>query len=275
MDDQREEVYERIPWETLEEKGRDRQWLVLGVAGAVVAGALAYSFVTSRPVGPQPLAAVATTVDSSLLSPAPAPPIVPSTVSPAPTNVSEADLYAVEPERLVEAAVAHARWFVREFLAVDGSSDGQGVLRALLPADVPLPVVPEGVLVFVEWVDSIGVEEIDLATFRVSIVARYMVSADGGEYQRMDPELFVVDIGMADGTPRALSAPEILPLQLGAANAMPLGEVPQGVADSIEVSHAGSQIVGGRQLTDGSWSVVVLVSGPAGITRPVSTVVVP
>ena len=35
MEPERNEVYERIPWETLEEKKPDRQWLMLAVAGAI------------------------------------------------------------------------------------------------------------------------------------------------------------------------------------------------------------------------------------------------
>ena len=41
MEPERNEVYERIPWETLEDKKPDRQWITLGVAGAIVLGAVA------------------------------------------------------------------------------------------------------------------------------------------------------------------------------------------------------------------------------------------
>ena len=51
------EVYERIPWETLDKQSGDRQWLVIAVAGAVAVGALAYSFVKSQPA-PSPPAAM-------------------------------------------------------------------------------------------------------------------------------------------------------------------------------------------------------------------------
>ena len=60
MTEERNEVYERIPWETLEKKGGDRQWLLMAFAVAVVVGALAFSFMQSQPsvTQPQPTAAV-------------------------------------------------------------------------------------------------------------------------------------------------------------------------------------------------------------------------
>ncbi|HSK06208.1 MAG TPA: hypothetical protein VK990_01725, partial [Acidimicrobiia bacterium] len=61
MEPERNEVYERIPWETLEEKKSDRQWMTLAIAGAIVLGALAYSFMSNRP----PAIAVATTVPAA------------------------------------------------------------------------------------------------------------------------------------------------------------------------------------------------------------------
>jgi len=269
MDEKNQEVYERIPWESLEKQGGDRQWLILGIAGAVVAGSLGYSFMSNRPapLPPPPteaaVAASAPTTTFAPVTPAPAP----APAQPAPSVVTEADLYAVDPDRLSAEAAAHARWVVREFLANDGSS-GHEVLRSLLPADIPLPYTPEGVLVFVEWVDSVGIEEVDVGTYRVSVLARYMVSADGGDYQRVDPELFTLDIGMTDGTPRLLGAPAVKAVESPATAGLGLGVVPDAVAAGVEVLRPGSEIVGGYVDQGGTWNVVVLTTGAGGVIRP-------
>lgn len=268
MDEKNQEVYERIPWESLEKQGGDRQWLILGIAGAVVAGSLGYSFMSNRsaPLPPPPTDTVAAEAAPITLAPA-APAPVPAPAQPAPSLVTEADLYAVDPDLLAAEAAAHARWVVREFLANDGSTE-PGVLRSLLPADIPLPSTPEGVLVFVEWVDSLGVQEVDVGTYRVDVLARYMVSADGGDYQRVDPELFTLDIAMADGIPRLLGAPGVKAVDSPATAGLGLGAVPDAVAAGVEALRPGSEIVGGYVDPGGSWNVVVLATGPGGVLRP-------
>jgi hypothetical protein len=269
MDEKNQEVYERIPWESLEKQGGDRQWLILGIAGAVVAGSLGYSFMSNRPapLPPPPTeAAAAVTAPPTTFAPV-APTPAPAPAQPAPSLVTEADLYAVHPDSLAADAAAHARWVVREFLANDGSSE-QGILRSLLPADIPLPSTPEGVLVFVEWVDSVGVEEIDVGTYRVDVLARYMVSADGGEYQRVDPELFALDIVLTDGIPRLLGLPVGKAVDSPATAALGLGAVPDAVAAGVETLRPGSEIVGGYVVPGGTWNVVVMAAGPGGVIRP-------
>ncbi|CAN5777154.1 hypothetical protein BH23ACT4_BH23ACT4_05390 [soil metagenome] len=268
MDEKNQEVYERIPWESLEKQGGDRQWLILGIAGAVVAGSLGYSFMSNRaaPMAPPPTEAAALAAPTTTLAPvAPAPVPVPS--QPAPSLVTEADLYAVDPEHLSAQAAAHARWVVREYLANDGSSE-QGVLRSLLPADIPLPSTPEGVLVVVEWVDSVGVEEIDVGTYRIEVLARYMVSAAGSDYQRVAPELFTLEIAVTDGTPRLLGAPGVEAVDSPATAGLGLGAVPDAVAAGVEAIRPGSEIVGGYVDPGGTWNVVVMATGPGGVVRP-------
>ena len=156
MEPERNEVYERIPWETLEDKKPDRQWITLGVAGAIVLGALAYTWTSSRAtVVPTTTLAASVPATPPVASAAPpaAPAVAPVTTASAPTPVltAEADLYAVHPERAIDRATAHAEWFIAEYLTVDGSEESRATLGALLPAGVPLPVAPEGTRVFVEW----------------------------------------------------------------------------------------------------------------------------
>jgi hypothetical protein len=187
---------------------------------------------------------------------------------PAPSVVAEADLYAVDPDRLRSAAAAHARWVIREYLAHNGSPDENMILRSLLPTDVPLPSLPEGVLVFVEWVDSVSVEEVDVGAYRVEVLARYMISTDGGDYQRVDPELFSVEVGVVDGEPHLLSAPSAIPLEAVVTDGLGLDAVPDEVAANVETLRPGSQIVGGQIDGSGTWKVVVLATGPGGMLRP-------
>jgi hypothetical protein len=271
MDEQKQEVYERIPWETLEDRGKDRQWLIMGIASAVVAGSLGFSFMSNRsvPLPPEPSGVVtAEATPSTTLTPVPQP-------QPAPSIVSEADLYAVDPDRLASEAAAHARWVVREYLASAGSADQREILRSLLPADLPLPSIPEGVLVFVEWVDSVGVEELDVGTYRVDVLARYMVSTDGSDYQRVAPEIFTVDIGVADGLPRLLSAPSVKVAEATATAGLGLGDIPETVAASAASISPGSEIVGGYVSASGTWNVVVLTVGPGGVLRPETVTISP
>jgi hypothetical protein len=275
MDEQNQEVYERIPWETLEQRGRDKQWVMLGVAAAVVAGSLGFTFMSNRSIPPP--SPVSTEADPASPTPstlAPAPPAAPSPGS-APSVVAEADLYAVDPDRLRSAAAAHARWVIREYLAHDGSADENLILRSLLPADVPLPSLPEGVLVFVEWVDSVSVEEVDVGAYRVEVLGRYMVSTDGGDYQRVDPELFSVEIGVLDGESHLLSAPSVIPLETVVTDSLGLDAVPDEIAANVEALRPGSQIVGGQIDGSGTWKVVVLAPGPGGVLRPETIAVGP
>ena len=157
MEPERNETYERIPWETLEEKKPDRQWMMMAVAGAVVLGALAYSFMSNRPA-PIPVAstlAAAVPETTRVASPVPQAAAQPVATT-APVVTAEADLYAVHPERVIDRAVAHAEWFVAEYLTMDGTEEGRAALTALLPAGVPMPAAADGTRVFVEWVTGIG-----------------------------------------------------------------------------------------------------------------------
>ena len=125
MEPERNETYERIPWETLEEKKPDRQWMMMAVAGAVVLGAVAYSFMSNRPA-PIPVASLWPQPCRDNSSGTPVPQAVAQPVATtAPVVTAEADLYAVHPERVIDRAVAHAEWFVAEYLTMDGTEEGR------------------------------------------------------------------------------------------------------------------------------------------------------
>jgi hypothetical protein len=271
MEPERNEVYERIPWETLEEKKSDRQWLMLGVAGAIVLGALAYSFMSNRP----PTVAVATTLGVAAPSVPPATtavpaPALPPTASTSPVVTAEADLYAVHPERAIDRVAAHAEWFVAEYLTVDGSEEGRAALTALMPAGVPLPAAAEGTRVFVEWVRASAIEEIAPLTYRVTVLARSLAAESDAVYRRQAPLELAVDVSLAGGSPQVVQPPEVRSAPTGPAGRLTLENVPEEVGAAALEQAGGTEVVGGTQSPEGGWQVVVLVTTPDGVSRPVS-----
>jgi hypothetical protein len=277
---ERNEVFERIPWETLEEKKPDRQWIMLAVAGAIVLGALAYTWTSSRAV---PItvtttpATVPTTVPAVAVAPpaAAVPPAQGTSSVPAPVVTAEADLYAVHPERAIDRAAAHAEWFVAEYLTVDGSEGSQETIAALLPVGVPLPVATEGTRVFVEWVRAMEVEEIGDLTYRVTVLARSLAAEASGDYVRQPPFGLEVDVSVTGDSAQVVTAPRVAPAMTGEARKLQFSEVPDEVgARAIEQS-GGTDVVGGVQANDGSWEVIVMSPGPGGVARPVTVPIPP
>jgi hypothetical protein len=270
---ERDEVYERIPWETLEEKKPDRQWIVLAAAGAVVLGALAFTWTSSRAV-PAPVTTAAAPPPVSTAPVAavpPAAPVAPATsVAPqAPVLTAEADLYAVHPERAIDRAIAHAEWFAAEYLTVDGSEASRATLSALLPGGVPLPVAPEGSRVFVEWVRAMSVEEAGELAFRVTVLARTLAAAAGEDYVRQAPLRLEVDVSVANAAPQVTMAPVVAPASPGEAHQLQMSEVPEDVGATALQASGGTEVVGGVQEPDG-WRVIVIAPGADGVARPIS-----
>ncbi len=275
---QRGEVYERIPWEQLTTPAKDRQWLIVAIAGAVVVGALAYSFASNRTAPVTVVESVPASLgqaEPAVTTPAVPPPSAVPAPNPSPRVVTEADLYAIAPQTLMDQAAAHAEWVVREFLRADGSAEGNQTLRLLLPADVPLPSVGEGYLSFVEWTRAMSVTEIDTVTYRVEVLATYMVATEGNDYVRQPPEVFSFDVKVDDAGPLVVSAPTISDASIAANETLGLVDVPQPVMALVDQVRPGADIVGGRLLGNGQWEVVVLTVGPGGSTRPEVVLVEP
>ena len=271
MEPERNETYERIPWETLEEKKPDRQWMMMAVAGAVVLGALAYSFMSNRPA-PVPVAstlAAPMPETTRLASPVPQAAAQPVATT-APVVTAEADLYAVHPERVIDRAVAHAEWFVAEYLTMDGTEEGRAALTALLPSGVPMPAAEDGTRVFVEWVRASAVEEIGQLVYRVTVLARSLAAAPDAEYQRQAPLQVEVDVSVAGDAPQVVMAPRLSLAQPGPTHQLALVTVPGEVGAAALEQSGASEVVGGLQTPDGGWQVVVLAATPDGVTRPVS-----
>ena len=271
MEPERNETYERIPWETLEEKKPDRQWMMMAVAGAVVLGALAYSFMSNRPA-PIPVAttlAAAVPETTRVASPVPQAAAQPVATT-APVVTAEADLYAVHPERVIDRAVAHAEWFVAEYLTMDGTEEGRAALTALLPAGVPMPAAADGTRVFVEWVRASAVEEIGQLVYRVTVLARSLAAASNEEYQRQAPLQVEVDVSVAGDIPQVVMAPRVSTAQPGPTHQLTLVTVPEEVGEAALQQSGGTEVVGGLQTPDGGWRVVVLAATPDGVSRPMS-----
>lgn len=266
MENERDEVYERIPWETLEKRSGDRQWIVYAVAGAIALGALAYSFTRNQPLPPptadQP---VATTIPDTAATTAVAPG-APSTVA-SPIVVAEADLYAVDPERVIDQASAHAEWVAVEYVSYDGSEESKTALAALLPSGVPAPQAPEGTQVFVDWARTGEVTPTGTVTYDVSVIVRSLLSSDGSGFVRQTPLTVTVPVEVTDHGPRVTGLPNLSPTVPATTAELSLEPVPEEVILAIGPT---GDVMGGRQLADGTWELVIMEEGADGVIRPVA-----
>ncbi len=266
MEPERQEVYERIPWETLEKKGNDRQWLLYAVAGAVVLGALAYSFMRNQPVAvPPPATAAAASAPATTTTAVPAAPQA-STVA-SPLVVAEADLYAVDPERLIDQAATHAEWFAVEFVSYDGSEQSATTLSGLLPPDVPLPEAPDGTQVFVDWARAATVTQTGPASFDVEVLIRSLVAIGEEGFRRQPARSLTVNVVVNDGDgPRVSGLPTLGVVEASSGSELGLTELPEEVAGSVDP--AAGDPVGGVPDASGNWQIVVMAEGPDGVRRP-------
>lgn len=263
---ERSEVYERIPWEHLEKRANDRQWLYVGVAGAIALGVLAYSFVRNQPVQPRATNGAVVTTEAE-----PGLPPVASTASPdstlaSPVVVAEADLYALDPERLAAVAAAHAEWFAVEYFSVDGSAVSADTLRGLLPEGLPLPEAPEGTQVFVDWVGTRQITMSGEAAYEVDVLVRSLLSTDSSGFARQPVRLLRVAVQIGDdGEPRVVTAPLVLETPSASPARVELADVPPDVANRLEPDAA---VIGGDPKRADVWRVIVMTAGVDGVTRP-------
>ena len=265
MEQERDEVYERIPWETLEKRESDRQWMVYAVAGAVVLGALAFSFMRNQPVPPPPEALATTTPTPTVITVAPT---TPSTVA-SPIVVSEADLYAVDPDLLAARAASHAEWFTVEYVAFDGSERSAETLAALLPGGLPVPTAPNGTQVFVDWAGVRSITQTSPAHFEVEVLVRSLVSNGDPGFVRQPPLVALVEVTIGDdGEPRISGAPRVAAVEPGSPAQLSLIPLPEPVAAQLD--SVSGEILGGMVREDGTWEVVVVAEGPDGVKRPVT-----
>ena len=107
------------------------------------------------------------------------------------------------------------------------------------------------------------------------MVKTWDLTAVGDEpYARRAPVLATVEVTSDELGPRIVLPPSIQPFQPGESADPGLTTVPDEVAEEALDVSGGSEVIGGLQRQDGSWSVVVLAPGPGGSNRP-QTVEVP
>ena len=80
----------------------------------------------------------------------------------------------------------------------------------------------------------------------------------------------VPEITLVDGTPQVVAPPQVRSASAGPASEMTLGTVPEQVGAAALELAGGTDVIGGVQAPDGGWRVVVLVTTPDGVSRPVS-----
>ena len=68
-------------------------------------------------------------------------------------------------------------------------------------------------------------------------------------------------------------APTLAPASIGEAYPLAMGEVPDEVGTTALQQVGGTEVVGGTQGGDGTWQVIVMAPGAAGVARPVSVAV--
>jgi hypothetical protein len=182
-----------------------------------------------------------------------------------PFAISEEDLFAVDFERTIDEVSAHAEWFAVEFIGYDGSAESSEILQALLPEGLPLPEAPEGIQVFVDWVRASSVTELTDTEYRVEVIVRSLASSSEGGFIRQRPVTLVLELVMDEfGVPMVSRPPSILELVLPVSAPLTLGTLPE----SAPVDPSLGQVLGATQDEQGAWWVVVMTTGPDGVTRP-------
>lgn len=256
-DREREEVFERIPWETLQQPRGDSSRMVIYLAGAVVVGALAFAFVRDQPAPVAPPQEMIPTTTPS----------VPAVTVQPPILRSEADLYAIDHDQLMAHAAAHAEWFAMEFVSLDGSESSRETLAMLLPQGVPLPEAPPGTQVFVDWARAIAVSEVAPLTFEVEVVLRSMAAGPDEGFVRQPPTTLMIEVAIGpDGKPRVVRPPSVGLDQVITPHLLGMVTLPDELRDQLLDTYI--DVVGGEPLPDGRWRVVVLSVDPDGVTRP-------
>src|SRR5690606_19077919 len=149
----------------------------------------------------------------------------------------------------------------------------QATLEGLLPVGTPLPQAVEGTQVLVDWAGVISIAETGNLGFEVEVLVRSMVSAPGEGFVRVEPSVVVVEVAIGpDGIPRVVRPPQVERHTTVSPFVMSLVAIPDSLKEEVEGIYG--PVVGGEQLGDGRWRVVLMATDPDGVTRP-RTVIVP
>ena len=272
MDPMENETVERIPWETLAAPKGDRSWLVYAISGALVVGALSYSFFSNRPAPVEPTPPAPATEMAQPVTSVPVSNSTPATMA-SPVVVAEADLFAVDTEDLRDAAASHALWFAVEYIAHDGSETSREVLASLMPTNLPLPESGEASQVFVDFAAVMGVDNTAPARYGVQVLIRSLVSGADGTFTRVPPRVVRVLVGFDEqGRAHVIEVPQVTHAAPPKRHELVLTTPP---GDVVAANLAeGETLVGAVATEDGGWRLVVMKEGIDGVVRP-TTVAAP
>lgn len=182
VDDTDVEVFERIPWESLEKAAGDRRWIAYLVAGALVLGAVGVSLGRqSAPAAAPPMpsalstlpglgAAEATSTTGTVL-----PPSSTSVPEPEGDGWAEADLMALADVPVEVTGAAVAEWFVTDHFTRDGADGGRS---------------------FVEWAGVVAFSWLDMDRATATVAVVRLAAEEDGDYRRLDPEAWEVVLAL-------------------------------------------------------------------------------
>lgn len=173
MDEERDvEVFERIPWESLEDK-TDRRWMAYALAGVIVLAAVGVSLGRQMTPGLEPVPTTTGEPSTTLGTVAPSTTAEVAAASPGPTTWSEADLMALPGETIETGAMAVAEWYVVDFFTRDD---------------------PEGDRSFVEWARAWQMEWDTPTSARVTVLVRRLAAPAAEPYHRLEEEAWDVEM---------------------------------------------------------------------------------
>ena len=221
-----DQVSEHLPWENLTiPPASDRRFLMYGVAAGLVIAVLGIVVIRQfdRP-SPEELTPV--TPVTAVEEAAPIREVTPiqqeevsgpvatlALAEPeAPTELSEADLRAVEPGSEQQEVAAQAEWFVLEFFTLDPSEPWRDRVQTASGLSLSPDLAPSTpgttAVSYVEWTRTRSVEQIGQDAYRATVLIRRLVAADGADFRRLPTERATVVLRMGpDGRIRAASLP--------------------------------------------------------------------
>lgn len=234
------EIFERIPWESLE-KNPDRRWIAYLLAGALVLGAVGVSLGRQLTAGsalpPDPAPITTTVAAPPSTNPAIRPTTVPETTAAdqgPPGAWTEADLMALSDVPLELAAATTAEWFVVDYFTRDDPGEGRS---------------------FVDWAGSLETVWIDPTTIEVTVAVRRLAAVPGAEYRRMAAEAWTVTVELGEEGWSVVGGPvEAGPVELSVTIPAIDASVPAEVAAILDGEEIGGAVeVGGRWLAEVEW----------------------
>lgn len=245
MEDHDVEVFERIPWESLEQNP-NRRWILYLVATALVLGAVGVTIGRGMITPPVEQPTVLATATAPMVDPS-AEPVVggrgspDATILPPPESTwSEADLMAL-PEGAVETpAMAVAEWFVVQHFTREEGDVGRS---------------------FVDWARAVELTWMDLTTVDVTVLVRRLAAEGDDPYQRLPAEAWQVTTELEDDWWVVTHGPVQVALPTLEVSVPSLEDhVPDELAVAPE-----APIVGAAQIDEESWSVGVEWTDAAGL----------